>query len=293
MPIQPEGALPPLFCMHAGAGTVLYYHDLARALGPDQPIYGLQAQGLYGDLPPHAGIEEMAAHYVREIRTVAPEGPYYLAGFCFGGLLSFAVAERLRREGSEVALLASFDGGSHRFDYAVNTGVEMGPDGPQEGTARYWLSHHSEQLRRLKGSEKVAYLARKANNRLRAWRNRARASLNMLLGDILRRMGRPLPEALRNTYFRTNSERASKRYDPKPYPGSMVIFETRGLFRDRHLGWDGLVAGGLEIHEIASPASGEGRYHAVFIPALAEPFREVLRSARSRRDPVFPRASRR
>jgi hypothetical protein len=73
----------------------------------------------------------------------------------------------------------------------------------------------------------------------------------------------------------------------------MVIFETKGLFRDPHLGWDGLVTGGLEIHEISIAWEDEERYHSVFIPAVAEPFREVLRAARSRRrDPVLTSASR-
>ncbi|HYK42874.1 MAG TPA: amino acid adenylation domain-containing protein, partial [Thermoanaerobaculia bacterium] len=158
VPIQARGTRPPLFCMHAGAGTILYYQELARLLGPDQPIYGLQAQGLYGDAPPHADIEEMAAHYAREIRTVQPEGPYHLAGFCFGGLLAFAVAQRLRMEGNEIGLLASFDGGSHTFDYAVNTG-----DAADQGR----LSHLSQELRRLGTAEKLVYLGRKGRNRVR------------------------------------------------------------------------------------------------------------------------------
>jgi amino acid adenylation domain-containing protein len=277
VPIQPGGTRPPLFCMHAGAGTILYYQELARLLGPDQPIYGLQAQGLYGDAPPHDEIEEMAAHYVREIRTVQPEGPYHLAGFCFGGLLAFAVAQRLRLEGSELGLLASFDGGSHSFDYAVNTG-----EAADQGTLRPWLSYHSRKLSRMRPAEKISYLRRKAFDRIRLWKRRASTRLALPVADFLRRMGRPLPETLRHTYFRLNSLRASKRYKPQPYPGRMVIFETRGLFRDRFLGWEGIVTGGFEIHEVSIPAVDSERYHAAFIPALAGALNEVLAAARSR-----------
>ena len=85
--------------MHAGAGTILFYHDLAQRLGPEQPIYGLQAQGLYGKATPHATVEEMAAHYIQEIRTVQPDGPYRLAGFCFGAILAFEMAQQLRKRG--------------------------------------------------------------------------------------------------------------------------------------------------------------------------------------------------
>ena len=279
VPIQPEGARAPLFCMHAGAGTILYYQDLARALGPDQPVYGLQAQGLYGDAPPHAEVDEMAAHYAREIRTVQAEGPYYLAGFCFGGLLAFAVADVLTREGSEVALLASFDGGSHRFDYAVRTGGGMGPDGPRDATAADRVALHRDRMKRMGIEEKVDYLRRKAASRLGRWAARARDRVHLASADVLRRRGRPLPDRLRETYFRANSARASRRFRPAVYPGGMVIFETRGLFRDPHLGWDGLVGGGFEIHEISTPVADSDRYHAVFISALAEPFREILARA--------------
>jgi len=145
----------------------------------------------------------------------------------------------------------------------------------------------------MKPSEKISYLARKAKNRLRVWKDRGRAWLDLPLADLIRRMGRPLPEALRHSYFRIASVRASKRYDPKPYPDPMVIFETAGLFRDPHLGWDGLVTGGFEMHDIKIPPADAERYHAVFIPALAGPLKEVLRHARSRRDdPVAISASR-
>ena len=57
VPIQTGGTRPPLFCLHAGAGTILFYRPLASALGPDQPVYALQAQGLYDGEKPHASVE--------------------------------------------------------------------------------------------------------------------------------------------------------------------------------------------------------------------------------------------
>ena len=101
-----------------------------------------------------------------------------------------------------------------------------------------------------------------------------------------------MPEALRYTYFRLNSLRASRRYDPKPYPGRMVIFEASGFFRDPHLGWDGLVTGGIEVCNVSFRGGSAERYHTVFIPALAEPLQEALRAARSRQDDLTKSASR-
>ena len=47
--IQPGGSKPPFFCIHSSGGHVgLSYYELARHLGSDQPLYGLQALGLDG-----------------------------------------------------------------------------------------------------------------------------------------------------------------------------------------------------------------------------------------------------
>src|SRR5262249_36961596 len=42
VPVQPGGTKPPLYCVHAAGANVLFYKDLARHLGPDQPVYGIQ-----------------------------------------------------------------------------------------------------------------------------------------------------------------------------------------------------------------------------------------------------------
>jgi phthiocerol/phenolphthiocerol synthesis type-I polyketide synthase E len=107
--IQPLGSRPPIFCMHGAGGAVLIYRDLSQRLGLDQPIYGLQAQGLDGDRPPLTTIEEMAALYVKEIRRTQRHGPYFLAGYCGGGTIAYEVAQQLHEAGEPVAMLAMFD----------------------------------------------------------------------------------------------------------------------------------------------------------------------------------------
>src|SRR5262249_46885240 len=92
VPIQLDGTRPPLFCVGVAQGEVLNYIMLAHYLGPDQPVFGLQARGLDGQEEPFATVEEMAAHYVPQIRSVQPEGPYYLAGYSAGGTVVFEIA---------------------------------------------------------------------------------------------------------------------------------------------------------------------------------------------------------
>jgi len=65
-----QGWRPPLFCTNGVSGDILYCGPLARDLGSDQPIYGLQSRGLTG--PPHLTIPDMARDYIKEVRSVQP-----------------------------------------------------------------------------------------------------------------------------------------------------------------------------------------------------------------------------
>src|SRR5262249_20586226 len=82
VPIRPSGSRTPLVLMHSHGGNVMEYQPLAECLEQDQPVFALQARGLDGNIVRNQTIEEMAAHYLTELRLLQPEGPYILAGFC-------------------------------------------------------------------------------------------------------------------------------------------------------------------------------------------------------------------
>ncbi|WP_255306048.1 amino acid adenylation domain-containing protein [Streptomyces sp. Wb2n-11] len=105
-----DGGVPPLFCVHPGSGLGTPYAALLRHVEPDRPVHALQARGLsdLGGVPP-SSVEEMAADYVRQIRSVRPAGPYHLLGWSFGGLVAHAMATRLQDEGERVGVLAVLD----------------------------------------------------------------------------------------------------------------------------------------------------------------------------------------
>src|SRR5690606_17497413 len=73
------------------------------------PVYALQAKGLSGDVEPLNRVEDMAAHYISEILTIHPDGPYMLGGFSFGGIVAFEMAKQLKAQGKEVKIIALFD----------------------------------------------------------------------------------------------------------------------------------------------------------------------------------------
>ena len=99
----------PLFIVAGMFGNVLNLRHLAQHLGPDQPVYGLQARGLIGDDEPHTRIEDAACDYLSEIRQIQPEGPYLLAGFSGGGITAYEMAHQVTAAGERVALLAMLD----------------------------------------------------------------------------------------------------------------------------------------------------------------------------------------
>jgi len=107
--IQSGNASPPLFCIPGQTGSVLIFRTLARHLGSDQRVYGLQSQGLDGKQPPLVRIEDMAANFVKQLRVVQPKGPYFLVGYCMGGTLALEIAQQLIKLGEPIGLLALLD----------------------------------------------------------------------------------------------------------------------------------------------------------------------------------------
>ncbi|HTH49068.1 MAG TPA: amino acid adenylation domain-containing protein, partial [Candidatus Limnocylindria bacterium] len=109
VPLQPLGTKPPLFLIHGWGGDVYCFLSLSQELAPDQPVYGLQALGLEGKALAHSTLEQMAAHYVQEIRACQPEGPYHIGGHSLGGIFAYEVARQLLQLGERVPVLVLFD----------------------------------------------------------------------------------------------------------------------------------------------------------------------------------------
>lgn len=103
VPISPGGSRTPLFYVGSYLISILQLAHLGDELGSDQPLYGLQPRGLDGTEPPAERIEDMAAHYISEMRTAQPHGPYLLGGHCSGSWVAFEVARQLEASGDEVA----------------------------------------------------------------------------------------------------------------------------------------------------------------------------------------------
>ncbi|MGV0028299.1 non-ribosomal peptide synthetase [Phormidesmis priestleyi] len=109
VPIQSKGSKSPLFCIHAIGGSPLFYQNLLPYLDDDRPLYALQPRGSDGKQAPLTQVEAMAALYLQEMQTLQPQGPYFIAGYSFGGLVAFEIARQLQAQGQSIAFLALID----------------------------------------------------------------------------------------------------------------------------------------------------------------------------------------
>jgi thioesterase domain-containing protein/acyl carrier protein len=107
--VNATGNRIPLLCFHPVGGNVLCYHNLAEALGPEQPVYMVQSYGLEEGQPLHPSVEAMVGAYLTAMKGVIPEGPLALAGWSFGGLLAWEAACQLQRVGVDVRALIMLD----------------------------------------------------------------------------------------------------------------------------------------------------------------------------------------
>ena len=105
----PRSDRPPFFIVSGMLGNVLNLRYLAARLGDDQPVYALQARGLYGEAEPHRRFEDMAEAYLEEVLAVQSDGPYFLGGFSGGGLIALEMARTLEAHGQQIGLLAMLD----------------------------------------------------------------------------------------------------------------------------------------------------------------------------------------
>jgi amino acid adenylation domain-containing protein len=260
VPIQPNGSKPPFFCFHAGHGNVLFYANLSLNLGRDQPFYGIQAKGIDGTELPFAKMEQMVNYYLREIRKVQPEGPYYLGGYCFGARIAFEMAQQLTRNGQKVALLVSFNGVSPTYG-RLSSIVEFKSTGRFQRVIEKVFSHLN-YITKLSLKEKILYISNKVKmqilGRMGGFFFLLKFKAYELMFKLYLLRKQKAPETISRKYVAQSLEILQANYKPKPYEGSMVVFRSPGIFsKDSYLGWKSFVKG--EIKTIDIPGAHEWR----------------------------------
>lgn len=167
--IQPKGNKSPLFITHGIGGNVLNFYELAHRFAPDRPVYGVQSLGVSQEDNPPATMEEMAARYVLAVRKIQPVGPYYLAGWSYGGVVVFEMARQLLAAGQKVGLLAILDSAIDNIDLDLSHAERLrrGASWIQQKIARDWAAF--DALTPLQKSDHVRTKMKQLDARLRSW----------------------------------------------------------------------------------------------------------------------------
>ncbi|HYG63179.1 MAG TPA: amino acid adenylation domain-containing protein, partial [Thermoanaerobaculia bacterium] len=257
--IQPRGSRPPLFLVHPGGGGVLCYAELARALGPDQPLYGLQAPGLDGERPPLDRIGEMADLYIEALRAVQPAGPWHLGGWSFGGLVAYEMACRLAERGEPAGLVAILDVSPRVAVVSPEEEAELLVRGLDEG----FLQDVPVSPAELLGLDTRSQVALVLDRARRAGR----------MGDDLdERRAVGLVEV-----FKANL-RAANTWEPRPFPGRITVVRAAG---SGHLDagpdgdWSALAAADM----VTVPGDHHSMVTSPHVESLARALRSVLDGA--------------
>jgi acyl transferase domain-containing protein/thioesterase domain-containing protein/acyl carrier protein len=274
VPIQPNGSRIPLFCVHALGSSLLAYRDLAKYLGPDQPLYALQSPLESQHNIRETSIEELASIYVKELQASFPEGPYRLAGFSLGGFIALEMFQQLYAQGKQPGLLIMFDTAVPGCDHQV--------------AAKEQISRHWQNVRK----QGAAYLVHRAVVKGGYWRFLTHRCAQALVCSCYRMLGRSLPAGLHYFQIEEAHRRALGRYTIQFYPGKITLMraadvgESVGTRRDPALGWEAFAGGGLEIHDV--PGGHLSIFEERNVRALAEKLKPILSSSDSRFEDETP-----
>ncbi|OYE03761.1 non-ribosomal peptide synthetase [Nostoc sp. 'Peltigera membranacea cyanobiont' 232] len=255
VPIKKNGDQPPLFCVHPGGGNVLCYHHLAYYLSSERPFYGLECVGLNPENQPHTSIEKMATHYIQELQTVQPHGPYFISGWSFGGLVAFEMAQQLSHQGEQIALLALIDTNppylsyKEPVDYAFLL-VELFKDR---------LDLCLEELRQLEPEEQIIYVEEQAKQK------------NVVIQGFDFEQA---PHLLK--IFQINAE-AVQNYKGEYYSGSIVLFKASETDADLEYHWNELVE---HIETVVVPGNHLNMVLPPHVQTLVQELEKFIEQAR-------------
>lgn len=232
VPLRLAGSKPPFFCIHPVFGVVLPYAQLAYHLDPNQPFYGLQSVSKL-----HSRLEDLAADYIKAIRSVQPDGPYLIGGWSFGGLVAFEMAQQLDRAGQSVALLALID-----------TVAPIARNQPSfRKSLQFLIKTALPSLLPLMRD----YLTLWFNNRSSRFTRKSTAS-DRLPRSIQHRILAELTLLPMLRTFYANSQ-AAWRYRPNPGRQPITLFQAQTSAQnhpDSTYGWQELTIADVKIHSV-------------------------------------------
>ncbi|MCI0752657.1 acetoacetate--CoA ligase [Teichococcus vastitatis] len=242
---------PPLFLVHSMAGRMLELWALQRALTTPRAVFGIEARGFESGMAAQSCVHDMAADYIRVMRTQQPQGPYTIGGYSFGGLVALEMAQQLRAAGETVEQLIIMDAMVHPARL------------PAPQRLSHLLTRPGRDLRALLSAppgQRLDWIAKKlivATDRVRVKLGQPARRLD-LVGNLVEEAH--LPDDLRRV--RGGMLTAARNYRPQPYAGMMTLIhpEQQGNQNMLRL-WRKLARGGLTVRAV------QGDHFTMILPA--------------------------
>jgi amino acid adenylation domain-containing protein len=235
--VQPRGTRTPLFLVAGFQDPYDTFHLLSRIIphiGADQPIYGLKPRWLEKDGEDYTSAREAAGEFIAEMRTVQDKGPYFLGGYCVGGVVALEMAMQLLQEGEEVALLAMIDAARPNLMSALVDKLRRKSERAKHMASVFWGIIRANGSR----SRAVSDLVRR------------KLSRNGPTGSSLSR-GDPGTAERKLYQSRVTYRRVMYKYRAAPYPGRIISLVCEDQYRiNKEMGWKSIAQGGLVIHKV-------------------------------------------
>ena len=271
VPVQPNGTTPPLFIIH----SYLIYEALRKVLGEDRPLYGLREMDRDDDIP----IEDRAALYVREIRSVNPAGPYYLGGWCAAGPLAVETARQLADAGAIVSMVVLFD--SWRPGYAAEFTAthSASPEMSRKAVLKRKYRYHRKMLAPLSPSARLKYAYDAMGMKVRSSRDKLYLRHWKMAERVFKWFGFALPHFMHNVSLKTID--SVRQFKGQPFPGRITLIRATEVpylpQADPACGWNELARAGVEV--LFTPGSHESMFLEPNLSTLGKTLQNCFRRA--------------
>ena len=228
VPFHTGGSQYPFYYVSPYLVNVLAMTEIAKHFAPNRPFYGLRPHGQDGHGKIHTTIEEMAAHYIKEIKTVQPNGPYFLGGHCSGSWVAFEMAHQLKKAGEEVGSVVIVDSEPPNFS-------------PPTHNLTYYAQRALHYLR---------------DNRLfYALHWKLKVKLGRKVGETVGSQENRRVQEVRNAH-----DKAYEVYTAPVYDGPLVFLRSSEWHNlpdnDWHMNWTKLTTNKVDLEVIPSAHSG-------------------------------------
>ena len=280
VPFNSSGPNPIFFFVY-GLENGSRFMDLISHLSPDQPFFGLRP--LVMDESQQFNptiIKDWATQYIKELRMQQPQGPYFLGGYCFGGIVAYEMAQQLNLLGEETKFLAFFD--TTHPTKGERRSLEKGRSfslPPSENFSSRVVRHLSV-FSRLTPWKSMTYIVTRlgayGSGKYHIFMNR----IKKFLCFAYLAFHQPLPAWLRQVFIlEIFTSQALRFYVPEKYSGKLTLFKVKNPRYEPHNGWKELIGGGIDVHEIP------GTHDDFMKPPHAKAFAKKLETCLTRNIP--------